>query len=573
MTAYFPFVTAVYTSIILSVLGTIQVVRAFDNTRFDNLAVYWGQNSFGAANPDDPANFQQRLSFYCGDDSVIDAFPVAFLNVFFGTGGLPSINLANTCNPTDNATFPGTQLPDCSALASDIETCQSKGKIVTLSLGGATGSVGFDSDSQAETFADTIWNLFLGGSNDTRPFGSAVLDGVDLDIEGGSSASYVAFVNRIRSHASGADKQYFVTAAPQCPFPDSALGQVLNSAEFDAVYVQFYNNVCGLNHFDEAQNWDFGLWDNWARTISPNSNAKVYIGAPASSTAAGQGYVSADTLASIATQMRNSFPSFGGVMLWDASQAVANDRFDVAIKNALTAAGGTGFTFPPCSAPAFVSGTSYTGGSQVSFDGYIWQAKFFASSTPANDPNNEWSAISACAGDAPSSAPSSSVPRSTTAPRSTSTAAPASSSSATTSAPTASTSSTGTKSSGADCNGIAAWDSGVAYTAGQQAVSGGHLWKANWWTQGDVPNTVNGDWTDEGACVTSRAAATAAPNIPTQALSSAFAPSAISAKASFSNTVSSAAVETLSTFATSNGPIDQDAKTDGSRVRSRFFRL
>ena len=58
-------------------------------------------------------------------------------------------------------------------------------------------------------------------------------------------------------------------------------------------------------------------------------------------------------------------------MLWDMSQAYANDRYDVSIKNALTAAGGTGFTFPPCSAPAFVQGQSYTGGSQVSFDGCV----------------------------------------------------------------------------------------------------------------------------------------------------------------------------------------------------------
>ena len=109
-------------------------VHSFDNTRFDNVWIrfdfdfcpfwllvihsaccvsfwwtltiskflilpdsYWGQNSYGATHPDDPANWQQRLSFYCGDDSVVDAFPVAFLNVFFGTGGLPSINLANVC--------------------------------------------------------------------------------------------------------------------------------------------------------------------------------------------------------------------------------------------------------------------------------------------------------------------------------------------------------------------------------------------------------------------------------------------------------------------------------------------
>lgn len=48
---------------------------------------------------------------------------------------------------------------------------------------------------------------------------------------------------------------------------------------------------------------------------------KVYIGAPADSTAAGQGYTNASGLGAIATQMRKSFPSFGGVMLWDASQA------------------------------------------------------------------------------------------------------------------------------------------------------------------------------------------------------------------------------------------------------------
>ena len=65
----------------------------------------------------------------------------------------------------------------------------------------------------------------------------------------------------------------------------------------------------------------FTFRDNWARTTSLNNNVKVYIGAPASSTAAGTGYVTIDTLSSIAVEMRQSFPSFGGVMLWDASQA------------------------------------------------------------------------------------------------------------------------------------------------------------------------------------------------------------------------------------------------------------
>ena len=131
--------------------------------------------------------------------------------------------------------------------------------------------------------------------------------------------------------------------------------------------------------------------DNWARTISPNPNVKIYVGAPASSTAAGGGYQAIGTMSTIATTMRKSFPSFGGVMMWDASQAYgeccvvpihtafgissprlvsANGRYDLAVKNALTAAGGTGFTFPSCSAPTFSSGTAYTGGSQVSYGGY-----------------------------------------------------------------------------------------------------------------------------------------------------------------------------------------------------------
>ncbi|KAJ8702978.1 Chitinase 2 [Pleurotus ostreatus] len=386
---------------------------AFDNSRFDN------------------------------DDSI-DVFPISFLNVFFGTGGAPSINLANTCNNVDNATFPGTSLPNCASLAVDIATCQSKGKIITLSLGGATGSVGFQTDSQATTFAQTIWDMFLGGNSATRPFGSAVLDGIDLDIEGGNSAGYAAFINKIRSLSSGSSKKYYITAAPQCVFPDAALGGVLNSASFDAVYVQFYNNPCGLQAFDSASNWNFGIWDNWARTVSPNKNVKIYIGAPASTSAAGSGYQSPDRISSIAVQMRKSFPSFGGIMLWDASQAYANNRYDKAVKSALVGAGGTGFQFPSCSAPTFASGTNYPGGSKVSFGGYIWQAKWFASSQPANNPNGDWSAISACSG-------TGSTPPSTTIGTSP------------TSTPT---------SPGGSCGGVQAWSSTLVYTGGLQVSFG-----------------------------------------------------------------------------------------------------
>ncbi|KAH8987099.1 glycoside hydrolase [Lactarius hatsudake] len=299
-------------------------VPAYNITRNDNLAVYWGQDGSGK---------QQDLSAYC-QDSAIDNVIIAFLDVFRGQGGQPEINLANTCSASGNAVFGGTGLADCSFLAPQIEACQKNGKIVTLSLGGADSKVGFSSDSQAQAFADQIWNSFLGGSGAPRPFGDAVLDGVDLDIEQGSPSGYAAFVKQIRARAKGAKKQFFVTAAPQCPFPDANIGDALNAAPFDAVYVQFYNNFCGL---DQPKEYNFATWDHWAKTVSANKNIKVYIGAPASKDAAGTGYVDVGTLANYAKQAQKTWSSFGGVMLWEASLAVANNNFHKTIKTSLSA--------------------------------------------------------------------------------------------------------------------------------------------------------------------------------------------------------------------------------------------
>lgn len=61
-----------------------------------NVVSYWGQDSYGASGSGS-GNRQKRLSYYCNDDSV-DVFPIAFLDEFSASGGLPTIDLANTCN-------------------------------------------------------------------------------------------------------------------------------------------------------------------------------------------------------------------------------------------------------------------------------------------------------------------------------------------------------------------------------------------------------------------------------------------------------------------------------------------
>lgn len=52
-----------------------------------------------------------------------------------------------------------------------------------------------------------------------------------------------------------------------------------------------------------------------------------------------------------------------------------NDRYDLAIKNALVAAGSSGFTYPPCDAEEWQSGSDYSGGTNVSYNGYIWEVR------------------------------------------------------------------------------------------------------------------------------------------------------------------------------------------------------
>jgi chitinase len=111
-----------------------------------------------------------------------------------------------------------------------------------------------------------------------------------------------------------------------------------------------------------------------------------------------------------------------------------------------------------CSAPAWNSSTAYSGGSQVSYTGHTWTAKWWTQGdVPGNNSQGVWTDNGACSGGG------------TTAPP-------------------------------GKCT-LPAWNSGTAYTGGSQVSYNGHKWTAKWWTQGDVPgNNSQGVWIDNGAC-------------------------------------------------------------------------
>lgn len=112
-------------------------------------------------------------------------------------------------------------------------------------------------------------------------------------------------------------KRFLLSAAPQCPFPDVAMREMLERVGFDFVSVQFYNNYCGAGSYVPGGpgNFNFERWDRWAREESVNRRVKVLLGLPGSPTAAGSGYVSGEQLRNV-VQYSRGFGSFGGVMVW-----------------------------------------------------------------------------------------------------------------------------------------------------------------------------------------------------------------------------------------------------------------
>jgi chitinase len=271
----------------------------------------------------------------------------------------------NFANAGDKCTaISGSNLFYCAEIEADIATCQNTyGKTIVLSIGGATyNEGGFSSTAAAISAANNIWSIFgpkTSGSTSPRPFGNSVVDGFDFDFEAPVS-NMPAFANQLRSlmnaNTASTGRKYIFTAAPQCPYPDAANGPMLaGSVYFDAVWVQFYNNYCGLQSFvpgsSTQNNFNFATWDNWAKTVSLNKNVKIMLGVPGSATAAGSGYASGSALANIISYSK-TFSSFGGVMIWDMSQVWANAGFLDGVSNALGA--------PPTSTTRIATTTSAT---------------------------------------------------------------------------------------------------------------------------------------------------------------------------------------------------------------------
>ncbi|XP_006644469.2 acidic endochitinase-like [Oryza brachyantha] len=269
-------------------LAAVLLAAAMVGTsRAGNIAVYWGQNG-------DEGSLGDACS-----SGLYAYVMVSFLSTF-GNGQTPALNLAGHCDPGSGG---------CTGLSSDIQTCQSQGVKVILSIGGGAGSYGLSSTQDAQDVADYLWNNFLGGSSPSRPLGDAFLDGIDFDIETGDSAHYDELATFL-SQKGGV----ILTAAPQCPYPDASLGPALQTGLFATVWVQFYNNPpCQYAGGGDATNL-VNAWNTWTSSVNAGS---FYVGLPAAEAAAGSGYVSPGDLTSAVLPAVQGDAKYGGIMLWN----------------------------------------------------------------------------------------------------------------------------------------------------------------------------------------------------------------------------------------------------------------
>ncbi|KAJ3404484.1 hypothetical protein HDV05_007144 [Chytridiales sp. JEL 0842] len=299
----------------------------------------WGKNIARAQV--DPAQYEPPLATICNTKSY-NVIHISGVSSFLSVNNLPSLDLSTHCSFPTN-TFPGwpktskdgLSLLYCPAVGRDIQTCQSKGIKVVLTINpndflSATPSA----LNYAETAATHIWNLYLGGSSNTRPFGNGVvLDGVNLQLWANDNTGVRLFVDTLRTLMGG---NYILSGTPRCQFPDYAIGPPIipSVTAFDYIVPTFIQspNICGYRGNNPEGFWTtLEQWRNYARSASP-AVVPLVLGLvswpvePWAQAALGD-YIPADAFITdnIVPRIKNlTRETFGGFSLQDISYDVLN---------------------------------------------------------------------------------------------------------------------------------------------------------------------------------------------------------------------------------------------------------
>ncbi|NUP50362.1 MAG: carbohydrate-binding protein, partial [Catenulispora sp.] len=213
----------------------------------------------------------------------------------------------------------------------DISTLHSRGQKVIISVGGQNGAISVASSAAATNFANSVYGLM-------QSYG---FDGVDIDLENGVNATYMA--QALRSLSAKAGSGLIITMAPQTIDMQSTGMQyfqlALNVKDIlTIVNTQYYNsgsmNGCDQGVYSEGtENFMTAL-----ACIALQGGLRpdqVGLGLPASGGAAGGGYVSPslvnNALDCLAARTScgsfvpsTAYPAIRGAMTWSINWDASN---------------------------------------------------------------------------------------------------------------------------------------------------------------------------------------------------------------------------------------------------------
>jgi chitinase len=275
---------------------------------------------------------------------VVNQFPQKY-------GDYPGTNFANACadeyypDPFDSSKN-SKLLSNCAGVEQAINACQASGKKVMLSIGG-----GYPTNYTLPTPRVAAWfaEFLIGAYGPVtsawgakpRPFGNAVVDGFDLDLEADSwnvpspdllYKNYDVFGKYVKTRS-----KMLLSGAPQGIVPDSRISEALKTVPFDFIFVQFYNTwdvsaakAVQDNKKGTPSTFTYRKWTNWIReNAKENRNCKVYLGLPAGPDGLPthkDHYVNPVDANDLINQYKDD-ANFGGVMLWEATVSVNNPTY------------------------------------------------------------------------------------------------------------------------------------------------------------------------------------------------------------------------------------------------------
>ncbi|MFD4559181.1 chitinase [Streptomyces sp. NPDC058469] len=170
----------------------------------------------------------------------------------------------------------------------DIAAKHAAGKKVVISIGGQNGTISVSDSTSATNFANSVYSLM-------QTYG---FDGVDIDLENGINATYMS--QALRSLSSKAGSSLVITMAPQTIDMQSTSNAYFQTALnvkdiLTVVNMQYYNSgtMLGCDGKVYGQGTvDFLTALACIQLQGGLSPSQVGLGLPASTSAAGSGYVS-----------------------------------------------------------------------------------------------------------------------------------------------------------------------------------------------------------------------------------------------------------------------------------------